>query len=154
MALGQLTLKPYEQVDRRIPHSIDGATIIKAGDKLSPEEAMGLSQYYKEAGLLKIVDRFDGLNKSVGDEEYRYPDSKFWTFNPGNTPDDGQIQRSPYTFKRKTKMNEAIVKDFIKVGGTIVKEDPSDLEATIEKLALGGYTARGFWKACTRMAHF
>src|ERR1700738_4459504 len=63
IALGQATQEPYEPIDRRVPHSIDGATVIRAGDTLTPEEAMGLSQFYKESGLLKTIDRFDGLNK-------------------------------------------------------------------------------------------
>jgi hypothetical protein len=151
LALGDATQEPYEEIDRRIPHSIDGATIIRAGDKLTSEEAMGLSQFYKEAGLLKTIDRFDGINKTVGDQEYYYPDSRF--FIEGGK-DDGDTRRDPHSFKRRGKMSQGIVSDYLGRGGLANKEDPIDVEATMERLALGGYTARGFWKACTRMSHF
>lgn len=157
IALGQTTQKPYETIDRRIPHSVDGATIIKAGDRLTPEEAMGLSTYYKEAGLLKTVDRFDGLSKSVGDEEYYYPESGFWIY-AGDKKGEGEkqqvLEREKFAFKRRGEMNQLIVKKYIERGGIVGKEDPTDLEATMERLTLGGGTARGFWKACTRMSHY
>ena len=114
---------------------------------------MGISSYYKDAGLLKTIDRFDGLSKSVGDEEYYYPESGFWVYNP----DKGQEtpkQRSPLDFKREGKMNHQIVTNYIAKGGIVGKEDPTDFEATMERLALGGGTARGFWKACMRMSHY
>jgi hypothetical protein len=150
IALGNAVQEPYEPIDRRIPHSIDGATIIKAGDQLTPAEAMGLSSYYKMAGLLKLVDRFDGLNKSVGDPDYRNPKSGFWTL----ASDKAESERDPYAFKRRGKMNVNIVESYMKRGLPIPKEDPTDLEATMERLALAGGTARGFWKVCTRMSHF
>lgn len=152
IALGRATQKPYEPIDRRIPHSVDGATVILAGDQLAPEEAMGLSSYYKNAGLLKTVDRLDGLSKSVGDEDYIWPESGFWVYNSDNTK--ATVERAPHSFKRRGRMNVGIVKDFIKRGGNIGKEDPTDLNATMERLALAGGTARGFWKACTRMSHY
>jgi len=153
IALGQTIQEPYETIDRRIPHSVDGATVILAGDKLTPEEAMGLSTYYKDAGLLKTVDRFDGLSKSVGDEEYYYPESGFWVYNP-DKQEKTTLEREKFAFKRRGKMNHGIVSSYIKRGGIVPKEDPTDLEATMERLALGGGTARGFWKACTRMSHY
>ena len=152
IALGQTTQKPYEPIDRRIPHSVDGATVVLAGNQLTPEEAMGISSYYKDAGLLKTVDRFDGLSKSVGDEEYYYPESGFWVYNPDKSQESTK-ERSPLDFKREGKMNREIVTNYIAKGGIVGKEDPTDFEATMERLALGGGTARGFWKACTRMSH-
>lgn len=112
---------------------------------------MGLSSYYKEAGLLKIIDRFDGLSKSVGDEDYRYPDSKFWVFQ-GENEDGSAVERAPFAFRRKGRMSTGMVHNYLKRGGIAGKEDPTDFEATMERLALGGGTARGFWRACTRMA--
>src|SRR5439155_26124599 len=140
-------------IDRRIPHSIDVATVILAGDQLTKEEAMGISSYYKDAGLLKTIDRFDGLSKTVGDEDYRYPESGFWVFDP-NAVEKTVVRRSPLDFRRRGKMNMGIVKKYIARGGIVGKEDPSDIEATMERLVLGGGTARGFWKACTRMSHY
>jgi Mitochondrial ribosomal death-associated protein 3 len=151
IALGLATQESYEQIDRRIPRSVDGATVFLAGDRLTTEEAMGLSSYYKDAGLLKTIDRFDGLSKSVGDEEYYYPESGFWVYNPDNKGTN--LAREPFAFKRRGKMNTDIVKKYIARGGIVGKEDPTDLEATVERLTLGGWTARGFWKACTRMSH-
>lgn len=152
IALGDAVQKPYEPIDRRIPHSIDGATVIRAGDQLTPEEAMGLSSYYKDAGLLKTIDRFDGISKSVGDEDYVNPDSGFWVFSADK--EKPAIARDPFAFKRRGKMNVGIAQSYVKRGGITGKEDPTDLEATMERLALAGGTARGFWKVCTRMSHF
>ena len=44
IVLGQAEQKSYETMDRRIPHSVAGATVIRAGDQLTTEEAMGLSR--------------------------------------------------------------------------------------------------------------
>ena len=151
IALGQTTQRPYEPIDRRIPYSVDGATVINAGDRLTPDEAMGLSSFYKDAGLLKIIDRFDGLSKSVGDEEYKYRDSKFFVFQ-GDGEDASAVERAPFAFRRKGRMSTGMVRNYLKRGGIGGKEDPTDFEATMERLALGGGTARGFWRACTRMA--
>jgi len=157
IALGEVEQDPYEPIDRRIPHSIAGATVIRAGDQLTPAEAMGLSSYYREAGLLKVVDRFNGLNKSVGDPDYLNPKSTFWTLS-GNKEQSTDKQPAsdvdPYGFKRRGRMNPGIVQKYVKRGGPTGKEDPKDIEATMERLAMAGGTARGFWKVCTRMSHF
>ncbi len=104
------------------------------------------------AGLLKTVDRYDALSKTVGDADYIYPESNFFTYyNEGDeTP---ETARDPHAFKRRGKMNVPRVKQYIKRGGTTPNDDPKDYEATIERLALGGGTIRGFWKACTRMSY-
>jgi hypothetical protein len=152
IALGFAEQKSYEPIDRRVPHSVEGATVIRAGDQLTTEEAMGLSLYYMNAGLLKTIDRFDGLSKTVGDANYIYPDSEFFTYFTEND-EKPEIIRDRFAFKRKGKIHVAIVKSFVKRGGIIAKDDPKDLEATAQRLALGGGTIRGFWKACTRMSH-
>jgi hypothetical protein len=154
IALGDATQEPYEPIDRRIPHSIDGATVIRAGDTLTPEEAIGLSSFYKDAGLLKIVDRFDAINKSVGDEDYRDPNSRFFVFGGGEEGQADNAESGPLNFKRRGKIRQDLATAFVKRGAYVGKEDPTDIEATMERLALAGGTARGFWKACTRMSHF
>jgi hypothetical protein len=153
IALGLAEQKPYEPIDRRIPHSVEGAMVIKAGDRLTTEEAMGLSSYYMNAGLLKTVDRYDALSKTVGDADYIYPDSEFFTYYKEGD-EKPETVRDPLAFKRRGKMNIPRVKQYIKLGGTTPNDDPKDHEATIERLALGGGTIRGFWKACTRMSYF
>jgi hypothetical protein len=152
IALGQAEQKPYEPIDRRIPHSVGGATVIRAGDQLTPEEAMGLASFYQAGGLLKTVDRFDGINKSVGDEAYPYPESPFFIYTSDR--EETKMERDPHAFKRRGKLNPGIVSQYIKRGGIVGKENPTDMEATMERLALAGGTAWGFWKACTRMSHF
>lgn len=153
IALGHATQKPYEPIDRRIPHSVDGVTVIQAGDQLTPEEAMGLSTFYKNAGLLKTIDRFDGVSKSVGDEDYHNPESWFllWNNTDGEKP---AVTKQPFAWRRRGRMRAQIVASYVNRGGIVVKEDPTDLEATMQRLALAGGTARGFWKACTRMSHY
>src|SRR5271163_82858 len=42
IALGNIKQQPYEPIDRRIPHSVEGATVIRIGDRLTQEEAIGL----------------------------------------------------------------------------------------------------------------
>lgn len=149
IALGQAKHESYEPIDRRIAHSVDGAMVILAGDQLTAAEAMGLSAYYKETGLLKTVDRFDGISKTVGDEDYKFIDSNFFTAKT----EDGSPERTAFTFRRRGRMKQKRVQDYIAEGGIVPKEDHSDFEATMQRLALGGGTARGFWKACTRMAY-
>jgi Mitochondrial ribosomal death-associated protein 3 len=154
IALGQTEQHPYEKLDPRVAQSVKGAEVIKAGDRLTPEEAMGLSSYYKDCGLLKTVDRYDALSKAVGDEDYHYPISGFWTYNPDREKEVEKITRQAYDFRRRGKLNPGVLKAYVKKGGQVPLEDPTDYEATMERLALGGGTARGFWKACTRMSHF
>jgi hypothetical protein len=115
---------------------------------------MGLSSYYKDCGLLKTVDRYDALSKAVGDEDYHYPVSGFWTYNPDGTKEEDKITRSLYDFRRRGKLNRGVLQAYVKRGGYVPLEDPTDYEATMERLALGGGTARGFWKACTRMSPY
>jgi hypothetical protein len=153
IALGQAEQKPYEPIDRRIPHSVDGATIIRAGDQLTAPEAIGLSAFYQAGGLLKTVDRFDGINKSVGDESYTFSESPFFIYTAERDETHTPI-REPHAFRRRGRMHTGVVSSYIKRNGIVGKEDPTDMEATMERLALSGGTAWGFWKTCTRMSHF
>jgi hypothetical protein len=150
IALGEVEQKPYEKIDSRIPHSIEGATIIRAGDQLTMDEAMGLATYYQKAGLLKTIDRYDGVSKTVGDMNYLETHSKF--FDDSASPSYLE-QEDPYRFRRTGKMNVGIVRKYEKRGGITTREDATDVESTVERLALAGGTARGFWKICTRMSH-
>jgi len=154
IVLGQAEQKSYEPMDRRIPHSVAGATVIRAGDQVTTEEAMGLSSYYMNAGLLKTIDRFDGLSKTVGDADYHFSESEFFTYFTEGEEERPEIKRDPLAFKRRGKMNLNLVKSFVKRGGITPTDDPKDLEATAQRLALAGGTIRGFWKACTRMSQF
>jgi len=155
VALGVVQQHPYEELDPRVAISVKGAEVIMAGDRLTPEEAMGLSSYYKDAGLLKTVDRYDALSKSVGDEDYHFPRSGFWIYNPdGKEKEEDKIHRDPFDFKRRGRLNQSILKSYLRRGGTVPSDDATDYEATMERLALAGGTARGFWKACTRMSHY
>lgn len=105
------------------------------------------------SGILKTIDRFDGLSKTVGDADYIYPESAFFTYYKEGE-EQPEIQRDPFAFKRRGKMNVGIMKRYVKRGGITPKDDPKDFEATAQRIALGGGTIRGFWKACTRMSHF
>jgi Mitochondrial ribosomal death-associated protein 3 len=147
IALGEVQQKPYEKIDRRIPHSVAGATIIRPGDQLTLEEAMGLATYYQNTGLLKTVDRFDGVSKSVGDMEYLESHSHFWE-------DDAKSQQGDqFRFRRRGHMNVGMFKKYRRRNGIIGIEDATDVESTMERLAMAGGTARGFWRVCTRMSH-
>jgi len=145
IALGNTKQKPYEPIDRRIPHTVEGATVLRIGDKLTQEEAIGLSFFWQRTGLLKTVDRFDGLTKSVGDEQYRFAQSPFFT---------GYSHKANHSWARTGRLNPSHVKQYLKTATSIPKDDATDIEAVMTRLALGGYTIGGFWKACSRMANY
>jgi hypothetical protein len=63
------------------------------------------------------------------------------------------VEKGPFAFKRRGKMNVPLTQAYLKRGGHIVREDPTELEVAAERLALAGGNIRKFWKACTRMAH-